>query len=448
MEVIEVFDFILHLLSCICIFALFYWLMCVFLLEKNKAWSKRILAVIVPAITLQQINNFENPLLNTGTTFILSLLMVLSLFDAKWTTKIVIAMAIPALELSCEFLNVAIQSVIENVAIWKITNHTVSSTSSSFISILMFYVVTLCVRHLVFKKKRALNSPYYRPSIRIVALPALSILLFYYLLTLSYVTAIESWLQSLNVMVMFSILIVNIIILIADERSYKAYEDNASYLEMIMESTMNERLIAQQADSIDRLENMAHDYNKKIAALYRIVAEQYGFDETLNQYFTNAKISAKEYKRRYDFGNRALTAIVNDYADRFEKSNIDFAVAVEYSDFDFLKFADLCTILSNALENSYAATKKVTTIEDKYVKLKITKRHHILLIYVENGIAPEQIRYENGEYLSSKTAEFKRHGIGLKNIKRKIDDYSGSMVTSHNEKTFKLECTFPIPCES
>lgn len=92
----------------------------------------------------------------------------------------------------------------------------------------------------------------------------------------------------------------------------------------------------------------------------------------------------------------------------------------------------ICTILSNALENSMHALEEVTTGE-KWVNLTISEKKDHLLIQIENRIVRTP-RFVDGIPTSGK----KGHGIGVKSIIYYVEQLNGQCHFSVTDHSFIL----------
>lgn len=90
---------------------------------------------------------------------------------------------------------------------------------------------------------------------------------------------------------------------------------------------------------------------------------------------------------------------------------------------------DLCILLGNLLDNCIEAVEKVN---NRFIELIIDKNNDVVFINLRNTFDLNSLKYENGEYISSKT-DGKNHGIGMKNIENIINKYNGNIVIDINE---------------
>ena len=92
----------------------------------------------------------------------------------------------------------------------------------------------------------------------------------------------------------------------------------------------------------------------------------------------------------------------------------------------------ICTILSNALENSMHALEEISA-DKKWVKLTVSEKNNHLLLQIENPIVKIP-RFIDGIPTSGK----KGHGIGVKSIVYYVEQLSGQCDFSLTDHSFVL----------
>lgn len=127
--------------------------------------------------------------------------------------------------------------------------------------------------------------------------------------------------------------------------------------------------------------------------------------------------------------NEMVNSVISIYHTRFDEKQI--ALNYDISVRETLPCPDtaICTILSNALENSMHALEEMNT-EDRWVNLTISEKENHLLLQIENPIIRVP-RFVNGIPTSGK----KGHGIGVKSIVYYVEQLSGQyhfFLTDHS----------------
>lgn len=101
---------------------------------------------------------------------------------------------------------------------------------------------------------------------------------------------------------------------------------------------------------------------------------------------------------------------------------------------------DVVTILANLLNNAIEACEKCT--DKKIIRLKFIKKDDKVIISVKNTYL-DAICYENGEIRTTKLLKPEEHGVGIKNVLKIIEKYSGSYVIQEQNKEFFFSIIIP-----
>lgn len=98
---------------------------------------------------------------------------------------------------------------------------------------------------------------------------------------------------------------------------------------------------------------------------------------------------------------------------------------------------DINVLLGNLLENAIEAAQQT---DKKYLSVNITLKRGVLKMVIENSFNVSNIIYEEqqgkGKVLLTTKPFKEQHGIGLKNVKKIVEKYNGTMKVSPQEDIF------------
>ena len=135
-----------------------------------------------------------------------------------------------------------------------------------------------------------------------------------------------------------------------------------------------------------------------------------------------------------DTNNVIVNAILNSKYQETREKGIVFVVKVnDLSDLR-IKDEDIVLILSNLLNNAIEACEQC---EKPIIKMKFVKEEHQIVLSVANTFSVTPV-IVGKRYITTKTKEADRHGIGLENIKETVGKYDGSCVIKHDDDNFKV----------
>ena len=130
--------------------------------------------------------------------------------------------------------------------------------------------------------------------------------------------------------------------------------------------------------------------------------------------------------------NEMINSVISIYHARFEEKGIAFRCDISAGETLSCPDTAICTILSNALENSMHALEEAD-MEEKWASLTISQKGNHLLLQAENPVVrvPKLV---NGIPTSGK----KGHGIGVKSIVYYVEQLKGQYHFSITDHSFIL----------
>lgn len=130
--------------------------------------------------------------------------------------------------------------------------------------------------------------------------------------------------------------------------------------------------------------------------------------------------------------NEAVNIILSYYAEKAREKNINISVNVTAEDFSRFQPTDLCSLISNALENAVHGCEKT---ENGYIKVKIYEKNKKLCINIANSLC-ENIVFENHMPVAKNAG----HGIGVKSMASVVEKYGGvyGFFADGNEFRFQV----------
>lgn len=137
-----------------------------------------------------------------------------------------------------------------------------------------------------------------------------------------------------------------------------------------------------------------------------------------------------KYSQVFHTGNNIIDTVVNVKNTEASQKNISLFADVNIDKIT-VKDADLCSILSNLIDNAIEAVDKIEN--DKTVKLNINQKGNMLFIAMEN---PSVYNPLENNFNSQKKGN---HGWGTKIISDIVNKYNGNMTMNYDDKIFKIK---------
>lgn len=170
------------------------------------------------------------------------------------------------------------------------------------------------------------------------------------------------------------------------------------------------------------IKKVIHDMHNHISCL-RNLADHNNLEE-IKKYLHNISETVDKLDFKIKTGNPICDAIINEKYNISKTEDIDFRCDFIFPSKTSVESIDLCVILSNALDNSIEACRKITNPNiEKKISIKSYMRDLYLIIKISNSTM-EKLRYINNKVVSTKS-DIVNHGIGLSNIEDTVKKYNG-----------------------
>lgn len=184
----------------------------------------------------------------------------------------------------------------------------------------------------------------------------------------------------------------------------------------------------------DDLREFRHDYKNHMICLQSLLNNKQ-YDEALSyvKSITNQEILDSN---KFFSGNQIADAILTDKNELAQKNNCK--IIFDGSVSDEISVSNLCTILSNALDNSIESCSKIDSDETQIIDVKCVASELIQIIRISNP------NLDNNAVTETSKADRKNHGFGLSNIRRTVERMDGQMIISSQYPTFVLEIEFKV----
>lgn len=253
-------------------------------------------------------------------------------------------------------------------------------------------------------------------------------------------TLVNQQLQS-NVNKTFTIISIFLLLFIIGSLVFncisRAYFENVS---SVLEKQVNEQVdYYKKIDKIDKeLRDFRHDYkNHMICVQSLIEAKEYA---EATEYLEGITLHETILSRGFSSGNSIADVLLSDKSEWAEKVGAE--IQFEGVIYENIPPADLCTILSNAIDNAIEACEKIQSNEQKIISVKCSYIKRIQFIDITNPV-DKDVKITNNVVETSKVDK-NIHGIGLYNIRRTVMKYDGEFDISCKDKTFAMSIAFKV----
>lgn len=180
-------------------------------------------------------------------------------------------------------------------------------------------------------------------------------------------------------------------------------------------------------------EHLYHDMNHHLQMIYHL-AKNKGVSEIIG-YINSISAPIDELSDMTWSGVDMVDAILNHTVLEARKQGIQINVNVEFPPNSSITSDDLCVILFNLLDNAIEASLRYMRQHSTPPCIEVTIRriHQFLLIKIQNPCLPPKKLF--GLFPTTK-ADSLHHGIGLRNVREKVERYNGSLEFEVKDNMF------------
>lgn len=174
-----------------------------------------------------------------------------------------------------------------------------------------------------------------------------------------------------------------------------------------------------------------HDIKNNLLALDILLSD--GKYDEAKKYIDSMNESVKETENRFSTGSYLADAILSHKADEIknDKLDIEFSGTVPS---ERISNNDLCTILTNSIDNAARACKEVAPCK---INVTFDETEKGCTITVSNPVL-KKVEIKNNSIKTSKK-DAQNHGFGIENIKKVAEKYRGFVRLSCTDSEFTIK---------
>ncbi len=305
---------------------------------------------------------------------------------------------------------------------------------SSTLGIVIIRVLGLVISHFMGKVKKTNNEEISMPVYYYLAqLVVLLGLLYLFLIA----TSGEGVKTSELIISSCILILVCTIIIIVDEKVYKTIIITTENNLLKQQNIAYENEVEIVNSSIEAIKGVKHDIKNHILILDAIYKNKQ-FDE-FEGYIQKILKEIDNEKKIVNSNNFIVDSIVNLKLKGLVDDRIEIVTNVKIPNKINILAFDLNVLLSNLLDNAITAIRETEGKAKLNIYMHCVKGSLIIIIdNTYNGV----ISAKNGNLLTTKKIK-DEHGIGIKNIKKMVEQYNGDIDIRYTDKTFSVEILIP-----
>lgn len=176
-----------------------------------------------------------------------------------------------------------------------------------------------------------------------------------------------------------------------------------------------------------------HDLNNHLNVLYQFLEE--GEMDEAKEYIREISQPIQKLTKTVWTGVDVVDVIISSKVEKMRNKGIFWDINAEFPKHTNIQPYDLCTILSNLLDNAVEAVER--TGKPGNISLTIRKINYFLMIRITNSCIEKNNSFAT---LPKTTKEDKTmHGWGLQNVQETVQKYGGTLKFRQEENQFSVD---------
>lgn len=238
-----------------------------------------------------------------------------------------------------------------------------------------------------------------------------------------------SYLLCWVIMFLFIILLSVIFVLYQNNQKQMAEKELVTVSQQI-----SEQKYVQTLQNFEENAKSFHDFKNQISTMKLLLeSEQYS---SARKYIEEIDKSVKRKKFVVFTGSQIVDALLNSEEQKAEEKGVKIEIGSEFQIVDDKMEMDLCTVLSNLIDNAIEASERELK-ENRKVEVNIKKVKDFLSICISNYCSTSPILHNSD--LKTTKEDKKMHGIGLKNVKAVVSKHNGLMKNEYKDSKFIVD---------
>ncbi len=401
---------------------------------RSRAWELGLAGIVIVLNTIANLQNNSqlNFIVSCGLFLIVALVFVqgnilLRLFH--WLIVIVVCM-------SAEMVFFFLLKVSVNLPTNEIyKNHFVMISSIIAIKLIEFIILTI-IKQISKIQVRKISLKVFSAFIIIpLATTGLMALIPYIRVGGDELTS-----RDVALIILYLILLCGNIILFYIFTKYSQLQEQKMLLE-ISQAKYDER-----KNWHDKQESIEKGYKEKIHDIKYYLKQigiylQEGQEDKIQEVLDSLQMGIHKEEENIICSNHFLNILLGDFKREAEKEKVQTEIFVETGfKIEFMREIDITSLFGNLLDNALEAAKKCESGKI-WIDLFMQNDGEFVVFRIKNTYNGTII--QNGEQFMTTKEEKSFHGIGLRNVNRIVETYTGNIYRNYDGKIFETMVVLP-----
>lgn len=409
--------------------AVIFWQYTAALFVPKKRARTRLMFLGFLYLILFAVSLFDCKWLNAFTYLLVNFIFLMTVYRLKWYSSFFHSAILTAIMSMCEL---TVYSAIERCAPRFFTE------TESFYPILLFavfskmifFAVIYILKHLL-KERQEYSQGHDWYSLLLMFIPLTSVFIMLIFVAVNDAYMLSSTLSLMITLGSVFLLITNLLVFGINWYSQKKSMEFTEMQLMLQKETNSEEYYAMLLAQNENQSILIHDMKQHLQsiALLNDRKERDKIAAYIGQLMLSSDL--KESARLCD--HEMLNAILCRYQRKCDSSRLSFHADIRHGTIDFIADNDLTSLFCNLLDNAFEAA---CGIPDAFIEINTSRRADtpFVIISVINSSRINPFPDSQGNLTTNKPNK-RRHGFGIKSIRKTVGKYHGDIKMYYQEDT-------------
>ncbi len=390
------------------------------------------------------VSMFASTWLNIVMYLFVNFSFLITQYQLKWRSAFFHAAILTAVMALCEL---AVYSIVQHFVphFFTETAHFHSRIIFVIFSKMIYFTIVYIIMHFL-KERPKISGQHEHVVLLLIFIPLASCFMMFTLLTVNDMYALSDGMTAAMTLNAVFLLAVNLIVfgmnLYNQKKNAEFTEmqlllqkeaNSAEYYQMLFSQSENQNIlihdIKKHLQSIDLL-NKAHEHDK------------------IESYIRQLMLSSDLKESARLCSHEMLNTILCRYKRQCDNNRIVFHVDIRHGIIDFIADSDISSLFGNLLDNALEAA---IGIPEAYIEITVMRKIKtpFIVITVINSSRKNPFKDSPNGLISSKSDQ-RRHGFGIKSIKKTVNKYHGDIQMYYHDDTLTfhtiITLKMPEPC--
>lgn len=298
------------------------------------------------------------------------------------------------------------------------------------LSKILFFAVMYTLTYLL-KGGDKQSTEYDSSVLLLIFIPITTVFVMLTFVTISDVCSLTSGLHWMITISAIFLLTTNLLVFAINQynqRKNRDYTDMQLLLQKESDYIEYYKMLLTQSENQSIL---IHDIKKHLQSIELL--NKQGSGEKIASYIQQLLLSSDLQETSRICDHELMNAILSRYARQCCEKNISFLTDIRSGTISFLDDNDITSLFCNLLENAIEATNN---IENPYIEINTGKRDNtpFVVITMVNSCRVTPFLPQSNQLITTKQDK-RKHGFGVKSIRKIVKKYHGDIQMYYNEDT-------------